>query len=165
MIQPHHRALAIAFGVALVLSTAACGRDRDTAANTDTSTAAGTVGTPAPSATATLRVTEVEIGRGMRGDTALAEETDDFVTRDTIHALVRHEGAASGAQVTARWTFEDGQVVDERTETISPTGTRPEYTHFMIAKPTAWPTGKYTLHVLVNGQEVETEEFEVKAGR
>ena len=86
-------------------------------------------------------------------------------TDKTIHAVVKTEGAASGATITARWTFQDGQVVNEKSETISPTGTRTDYTHFMISKPSGWPVGKYTLHVLVNGNEVEKKDFEVKAGR
>ena len=52
--------------------------------------------------------------------------------------------------------------MDERTETVSPTGTGPAYTHFLIAKPTAWPKGDYKLHILVNGNEVETEDFKVE---
>jgi hypothetical protein len=102
------------------------------------------------------------LGRAMRGDTAVVEDTDDFGVSDTIHAVVRHEGAAQNATITARWTFQDGQVVDERTETVSPTGTGAAYTHFMIAKPTAWPKGDYKLHILVNGNEVETEDFKVE---
>ena len=145
---------------ALVATTGACKRgDTDTAADTATATSAGTIEQPAATG---LRVTAVDIGRSMAGDTAIADKTDDFRPNDTIHAVVRHEGAASGATLTARWTFQDGQVVSERSETISPTGTRAEYTHFMINKPGGWPRGKYTLRVLLNGTEVESEEFEVK---
>lgn len=144
---------------ALVLSAAGCKKGEQAAARTDTamSQATGTVERPA-----TLKVTDVELGRSMRGDTAIGDETTEFKPNETIHAVVKHEGAATGAQVTARWTYQDGQVVDERTETISPTGAQTEYTHFMISKPSGWPKGKYTLHVLVNGQEVEKTDFEVK---
>lgn len=156
--------ISVLAAAALVL--AACSKgDNDMAARTDTAattTAAGTLDQPAADATGNLRVTEVDLGRAMQGDTAVADETDDFRTTDTIHAVVRHEGQATGARITARWTFQDGQVVDERTETVSPAGTGAAYTHFMISKASGWPKGKYTLHVLVNGNEVETEEFEVK---
>jgi hypothetical protein len=60
----------------------------------------------------------------------------------------------------ARWTFQDGQQVDERTETITPSGEA--YTEFHIAKPSGWPAGKYTLHILLNGQEVQTKDFTVQ---
>ena len=66
----------------------------------------------------------------------------------------------SSATITARWTFEDGQVVDERTETISPSGDA--YTTFFITQPGGLPAGKYTLSVLLNGAEAQKKEFEVK---
>jgi hypothetical protein len=73
---------------------------------------------------------------------------------------VRTTGAASNAMITARWTFQDGQVVDERSETISPTGDA--LTTFFIAQPGGLPKGNYTLSVLVNGAEAQKKEFEVK---
>jgi hypothetical protein len=148
----------------LALGATACGnKDRDEVAMRDTALGGGTAtANPPAAATSEMRVTNVDLGRAMRGDTAVVEDMDDFSPRDTIHAVVRHEGAAQNATITARWTYQDGQVVDERTETVSPTGTAAEYTHFMITKPSAWPAGKYTLHVLVNGKEVESEDFEVK---
>ena len=146
---------------AVALTAAAC--NRDAAVDDETRTAPGTVDQPAaaPAPGATLRVTDVALGRAMRGDTAVVDEVGDFKPADTIHAVVKHEGIATDARITARWTFQDGQVVDERTETVSPSGTGPAYTHFMISKPGGWPTGDYKLTVLVNGQEVETEDFEI----
>lgn len=148
-------------GVAAALALAACG-GADDAATTTIDTGLGTVPPAAAPAAGDLRVTEVDLGRAMVGDTAVAEDIDDFAPADTIHAVVRHEGAANGATITARWTFQDGQVVDERSETISSTAGSTAFTHFMITKATPWPTGNYTLHVLVNGNEVESEEFEIK---
>jgi len=147
----------------LALTSTACNKD-DADADVATRTAPGTAEpapAPAPGATATLRVTEVSLGRAMRGDTAVVDDIDDFKPADTIHAVVKHEGAATDARLTARWTFQDGQVVDERTETISPTGTGATYTHFQISKPGGWPTGNYKLTLLLNGQEVESEDFEI----
>ena len=152
----------VAASAALGLLAACGGGDDDATIATDT-TATMPAPAPAPTtATADLRVTEVDLGRAMRGDTAVVEEIDDFGVRDTIHAVVRHEGTAQGVTLTARWTFQDGQVVDERQETVSGTAGRPGYTHFMISKPTAWPAGNYKLSILVNGQQVEDEDFEIK---
>ena len=151
---------------ALALTAAACGGDRD-ADGLDTAVAPGTVGdapvagAPAPGNASALRVTEVWLGRAMRGDTAVVEDIDDFARTDTIHAVVRHEGAAQGVRVTARWTFQDGQVVDERSETVTGVADRPGYAHFMISNPAGWPVGNYKLSVLVDGNEVESEDFEV----
>jgi hypothetical protein len=51
-------------------------------------------------------------------------------------------------------------MVDERTETISPTGEA--NTVFFIAQPSGLPKGNYTLTVLLNGAEAQKKEFEVK---
>lgn len=109
---------------------------------------------------AALQVADVKIGKGIGADKHVANETDTFAPRDTVYAAVHTTGTAQNTQIVGRWTFQDGQVVDERTESISPTGDT--YTEFHIAKPTGWPAGKYTLHVLVNGQEVQTKDFTVK---
>ncbi|HEX3157566.1 MAG TPA: hypothetical protein VHQ45_03570 [Gemmatimonadaceae bacterium] len=165
-----------AAAAALALTTVACGREK---AADDTATLPSTVpGTPPATASPTttdsaaatmpgapagnLRITDVALGRAVRGDTAVVDEVDDFAATDTIHAIVRHVDAPAGATITARWTYQDGQVVDERTETLSAGGTTAAYSHFMIAKPSAWPKGDYKLHILVNGNEVETEDFNVK---
>ncbi|HSJ16061.1 MAG TPA: hypothetical protein VK939_16755 [Longimicrobiales bacterium] len=147
---------ALAASLALAVSMPGCARDADD--EVDLSADADTL---AEAVRDEFRVTDVELGRAMQGDSAISDATDDFRANDTIHALVRHEGRATGTRITARWTFEDGQIVDERTETVTARGTGREYTHFMITKPDGWPAGKYTLHVLVNDREVETEEFEV----
>lgn len=153
---------------ALALGAAACGGNDDAA---DTRMAPGTIADgPAVGGSASgtgvtagaLRVTEVWLGRAMRGDTAVVDDIDDFARTDTIHAVVRHEGAAQGSSITARWTFEDGQVVDERSETVTGVADRPGYAHFMISNPAGWPVGDYRLTVLVDGREVETEDFEVQ---
>ena len=147
----------------LALSAAACGGTDDDVATIDTGLGTTPSAAPAPAGTATtgLRVTDVTLGKAMRGDTAVVNDIDDFSRTDTVHAVVKHEGAATDARITARWTFQDGQVVDERTENVSPAGTAASYTHFMIAKPDGWPAGNYKLTILVNGQEVESEDFEI----
>jgi uncharacterized protein YfaS (alpha-2-macroglobulin family) len=92
-------------------------------------------------------------------DKHVANQSDSFTARDTIYASIHTTGSAPNTNLTARWTFQDGQVVDERSETISPNGDA--YTEFHISKPSGWPAGKYTLHVLVNGQETQTKDFTV----
>ena len=135
--------------LALALGASACSKkDQD-------ATAGGAVDANAP-----VRVADVTLGKGIGTDKRVTNETDTFGTRDTIYASARTTGTGSGTQLTARWTFQDGQVVDERTETITPAGET--YTEFHISKPTEWPKGKYTLRVLLNGAEVQTKDFTVQ---
>ncbi len=139
--------------LALAVGMSACGK------KDQNGTASGTAG-GAVEASAPVRVADVTLGRGIGGDKRVTNQTDTFGTRDTIYASVRTTGTGSSTRLTAHWMYEGGQVVDERTETISPTGEA--YTAFHISKPSGWPKGKYKLHVLLNGSEVQTKEFTVR---
>lgn len=149
------RALSMALVIGLAPALGACGGND---ADVDTNVPPATT-----TADAALRVTEVELGRSIGADRRVNDnaETDDFGPRDTIYVSVDTEGTASGATMTARWTFEDGQLVDETSQTVSATG--PTVTEFHISKPDGFPVGTYKVAILLNGQEVESEEFEVEA--
>ncbi len=82
-----------------------------------------------------------------------------FKPTDTIYASISSEGAAANVSLSARWTFEDGQLVNEATQTIAPTG--PAVTEFHIAKPDGWPAGKYKLEVSANGKPAGAAQFTV----
>jgi hypothetical protein len=137
---------------ALALTTFACKGRTDDASTT---TSGGAV-----AEASAVEIAEVDLGKGVQTDTTIRDETDDFAQRDSVYASVRTTGSANSATITARWTFQDGQVVDERTETISPTGDA--NTVFFIAQPNGLPKGNYTLTVLLNGAEAQKKEFEVK---
>jgi len=129
----------------------------------DTTTSAGAVApatTPAPSTEMTIRVADIDMGRSIKADKSIDDNTDDFKPTDTIYASVQTNGVATNTPLTARWTFQDGQVVDEKTETLTTTGDTK--TEFHISKPGGLPEGKYTVHVLVDGKEVQTKEVTVK---
>jgi len=140
-----------AFSFALV-AAGACGKKTD---QTTTQTSGGAI---APGAN--VQVADVTLGRSLSADKRVADQTDTFSARDTIFASVHTTGTAPHANLAARWLFQDGQVVNESTETIAPSGDA--YTEFHISKPSGWPAGKYTLHVLMNGQEVQTKDLTVK---
>ena len=134
----------LAFALAL---TGAC-KKKDATPPADTSTR-----------TEAVRVSEVDLGRAIGADKRVTAGSESFTVRDTIYASVMTEGTGP-ATLGARWTFEDGQVVDQSTQSIAPTG--PTVTEFHIMKPTAWPAGKYKVEIMLNGQAVESEDFEVK---
>ncbi|HUF89581.1 MAG TPA: hypothetical protein VMR66_06335, partial [Gemmatimonadota bacterium] len=107
-----------------------------------------------------LDVTGVSLGRSIGADKRVVEEVGSFAPTDTIYASVETEGTGNGT-LTARWTFEDGQVVEERSESI---GGGVQVTEFHISKPDGWPVGDYEVVILLNGQETEREGFDVEAG-
>ena len=142
--------------LALAVGAAACAK-KD--ATTD-EVAGGTVDTSGAVATPAFKVADVNLGRSIDADKKIKDGTKEFGVRDTIYASVKTEGSATGANLTARWTFQDGQVVEEQTQTINATGDA--ITEFHMTKATAWPKGTYKLTILLNGAPVETEDFEVK---
>lgn len=117
-------------------------------------------GASSTAGTAGVRVTDVTLGRSVGGDKAITDRTDTFKPNDTIYASVATEGSAQSATLRAKWSFEDGQLVDESTRTIAPNNR--ERTEFHIAKPDGWPAGKYTVEVFLNDQSAETKRFDVR---
>ena len=107
-----------------------------------------------------LEVGDIDMGRHVGPDKKITDKTDDFAPKDTIYASIHTTGAATNKTIAAKWTFQDGQTVDEHSTTVSPTGDG--YTEFHIAKPSGWPKGKYTIHVMIDGAEVRTKDVTVK---
>jgi len=133
--------------IALCATTAAACKGRQTAegATRDNATAAA------------LTVRSVELGRSIDADRRIQGGTTTFRRGDTIYAVVETSGESSGT-LQARWTYQDGQVVDQSSQSIAASDSR---TEFHISKPDGWPAGKYRLELLQNGAVVETKEFEV----
>ena len=107
-----------------------------------------------------VRVSQVTIGRSLNASKAISDATDSFKPNDTIYASVATEGSAARAALKARWTFGDGQVVDESTQTIAPSG--PATTEFHISKPDGWPAGKYKVEVFLDGSSAAARDFNVQ---
>lgn len=126
---------------------------------TPADSAAAAMPIPADTAPKALEVGDIDMGRHVGPDQKITDKTDDFAPMDTIFASVDTKNAGTGT-LTARWTFEDGTVVQEQNQTISPTGDAS--TEFHIVKAGGWPAGKYTLHLLLNNAEIKTKDVTVK---
>ena len=117
--------------------------------------------TPAPApAPPAFAVQTIEVGKGIGADKRVTAPTASFGRRDTIYVSVATEGAAPSKSISAKWTFQDGQVVKEQSEAIAPTG--PAATEFHISKPKPWPVGKYKVEIAVDGAAAGSKDFEVK---
>ena len=110
--------------------------------------------------TSVVKVTNVDLGRNIGGDKHVTDATTSFSPNDMIYASVQTSGTSPSATVKVRWTYQDGSVVDESEQTIAPTGD--SATEFHISKPDGWPAGTYKAEVYLNGQLVQTKDFEVK---
>lgn len=150
--------------LAAVVALAACDR-RDDAAVDDAANPPPMATEPAPidmpdpvtDPNAAVTITSVELGNEVGADNRVPAPMSVFTTSDTVHASVVTDG--TGGTVSTHWTFEDGQVVHTEDKLV-PAGN--QVTDFMIANPAGWPTGTYTLAVRVDGQVVETRNFEVR---
>lgn len=156
---PFARAFCLAL---LTTGLVACGNKEEPAAETVETPVVAT--TPAPHAQAAdasaLRVASVNVGRQIGPDKRVTSPTTQLGTRDTIYASVATEGTGANATLGARWTYQDGQVVDQGTETISPNG--PAVTEFHISKPSGWPAGQYKVVITLNGTPADSATFQVQ---
>lgn len=143
----------------IMVAAGACGK-KDAPPPADTSTTSAPASPPEAQAQPVFMVVGVDVGRGVNAEKRITTPTTTFGRRDTIYASVSTVGSASDATVSAKWTFQTGQVIDSSSETISPTG--PAHTEFHISRRTAWPVGKYRLEIFTDGTSRSVKEFEVK---
>jgi hypothetical protein len=147
----------------LIFAASACRREEAPApppAAPPATTAPAPGAPPVSSATAPFRVASIDLGSAVGADKRVTASTSTFTPTDKIYASVASEGSAASVVLSARWTYEDGQLVHEETETIAPSG--PAVTEFHIEKPSGWPAGKYKVEIASNGQPAGSKEFEVR---
>lgn len=151
--KPDRHRMVTTLAGCLLLAAVAC-RTEETQPPPPTTTQP--VATPAP-AGVPFRVAAVDLGTSITADRKVTAPAATFAPTDTIYASVTTEGAAPGVTLTARWTYEDGQLVDEATQTLVPAG--PATTAFRIARPDGWPTGRYKVEISADGTVVMAKEF------
>lgn len=110
---------------------------------------------------ATITVSQVELGRGVDADNRVTERVDTFAPNDVVYASVLTNGAGEDVPVRVRWLSEDGAVIEESEQTISPSG--PSAMEFHVSPPQGWAPGTYRVEVHINGQVARTEEFTVES--
>ena len=147
------RARGLMVAVMALATVSACSKEKKESAG---DVPGATATTPAAS---TVSVTDIDVGKAV-ANSRVTDKTDNFKAADTVYTSVHTTGSASAATVMARWTFEDGQVVQESSQSIAPTGDA--YTEFHISKPTGLPKGKYKVEVFLDSKSAGTKDFEVK---
>ena len=153
------RAAALASALVFSVALAACGK-KDEGTLVDT-TAVGTQTATVSLDTTPIRVSDIQVGKSIGTDMKVANQSTDFGVRDTMYVAVITDGAAKDAKISTKWMFNGTRVVNESSKTISPTGGT-NATEFHIDKKTAWPKGKYTVEVMLNGVSAGTKDLEVK---
>ena len=119
--------------------------------------------TPPPAtamAPAGVSVASVDLGTAVGPDQKVTSPTTTFGAKDTIYAAVSTTGAATNSTLGAKWTYQDGQTVNDSSQTIAPTG--PAVTTFHISKPDGWPAGNYKVEISLDGKSVSSKDFTVQ---
>jgi len=152
----------ITLGLAGALALAACGKKEETPPPAATTPPATT--TPPPSTAMTpaqgVTVASVDLGTAVGPDQKVTSPTTTFGAKDTIYAAVSTTGTASNATLGAKWTYQDGQTVNDSSQTIAPAG--PAVTTFHISKPDGWPAGNYKVEISLDGKSVSSKDFTVQ---
>ncbi|MFC5570871.1 hypothetical protein ACFPN1_12450 [Lysobacter yangpyeongensis] len=158
---PHALLLAVLGAVALV----GCKKKEEPAPVASTPPAA-TTPTPAPAPMpATATVTSVDLGNAVGADMKIGTPMTSFAPKDTIYVSIGTSTSDPAASVPGKlgvkWTHVDSnQTVNEESRDLNLTGMG--NTEFHIAKPDGWPKGKYKVEVSLDGNVVQSREFEVK---
>ena len=146
--------------VALLAAVACKGRDTAPAgAGTETG-ATGTAPAADTAVSKELKVASVMIGKRIGENKLITEPTFQFAPSDTIYVSVSTEGMPESADLSAKWRFQTGQVVDSSSQTIRPQGR--ENTEFHVSNPKGWPVGTYNVTIYANGDSVDSKNFAVK---
>ena len=136
---------------ALLMLSAGCGRrDADTGASGSS---------VAKEPTSALSVKDIDLGNSVNPDKTVADHTGDFKPSETIYVSVETTGSGKGT-LKARWTYQEGQVVDETSQDLTTSG--PANTEFHISKASGMPVGHYRVEISLNGAVAGSKEFEVK---
>jgi hypothetical protein len=153
----------LCIAVAATLALAACGSPQESAPTAASAPAsAQTPEQAAPAATPAQAVAVAAVDRGNAVDSSLkvSAPLSTFAPNDTIYVSVSTTGSAKNASLIAKWTYQDGQLVNEAMQTIAPDGDA--VTNFHVSKPDGWPVGSYKVEISLDDKLVATRAFLVR---
>ncbi len=155
-----HLSIALASALVAAVGMTGCKKNETPVATppaADTTPAPAPAPTPAP---AGVTINSLDLGKAVGADNRVTTASSVFAPADSdIYVSVNTSGMPSGNKLNAKWTYQDGQVV--HTESRDMAGGDTMYA-FKINNPNAWPVGKYTVAVDVDGANVQTREFEIR---
>lgn len=155
--------LSLVVAAALISTVAVVGcKKKEEAVVTPTPAPVETAPAPAPVA-ATASVTSLDLGNAVGADMKVTMPMTTFKPTDAIIAAVGTATSDAAATVpgklSAKWTFQDGQTVNEESKDINFNGNG--VTNFKISSPKGFPVGKYKVDISLDGAPVKSAEFTV----
>ncbi len=160
MFRITNRSMAATLCLVLALGAGACSQQPRTADRATDQNQEQTPGqTMDRNAPAAVQVTAVELGSDIGGDKRVTQKAEQFKPDDVVYVTVMTTGETDQANLRARWTDADGKVIDESEKTIDPKEN--VATEFHMSNPEGMPVGRYKVEIFVNGEQVESRDFEV----
>jgi hypothetical protein len=118
----------------------------------------------APTTAAAASVASVDLGTAVGANMKITTAATAFGPNDTIIAAVSTTTSDPAATVpvklTANWTYQNGQVVNNESKNLVFNGTNT--TDFLVSKPDGWPVGKYRIEISLDDKVVQSKDLEVK---
>jgi hypothetical protein len=127
-----------------------------------TAAAATSPATSPAAASAPLTFSKLTLGNTVNNDHQVTKPGTTFAASDkTIYASVATEGNSTGAKLSAKWSYLEGQsvLVSNITESIVTDG--PAVTTFKVQNPDLWPEGKYKVEISLDGKTVADQDFQI----
>jgi hypothetical protein len=107
-----------------------------------------------------FKIVRLSLGRSLDIGNDIAEERNVFAPRDPIYAAVVTSGIHQGLMLSARWFDGDGKLLAQNDQRMVPDG--PMLATFHLNPPGGWPKGHYKLDIALDGQSMQSCEFEVR---
>ena len=163
--------LVLSVAVAALIATGCKKKEEDPAtappaASTASEPAPAVVPQAAPDAAPApqVSVTSVTLGTETGPDLKIVAPKTSFAPKDKVIASVVTSAGdpslALSGKLTAKWTYQDGQVVSEEPKVLNFTGQG--VSAFEISMPDGLPAGNYTLEILLNDKVAQTTTFTVQ---
>jgi hypothetical protein len=105
-----------------------------------------------------LQLANIQVGRSLNQDRSVASITTLFKPNETVYVSIQTTAAGKGT-ISVKWKY-GTQVIDEPSKQVSYDG--PASTEFHLQNSGGFPSGDYSVDVLIDGVQVGTRAFKVE---
>ena len=139
-----------------------------TAAPASTPASAGTSNhaSATPAASQPISVASVTLGSAVTAEHKVSKAKTRFASNErTIYASVVTSGDSTAPYtLSAKWSYEDnGKPTTVNTTSVS-IDSGAAVTAFKLSNPNAWPEGKYSVQISLDGKPAGSQDFEIRKG-
>ena len=108
---------------------------------------------------AVVAVTDFDIGRSIKPDATIDDNTTTFRPSDVVYVSIGTKGDGNGT-LQARWLFGENQEIATESQELSPG--KPRRVTFRLARPNGLAKGDYSVEITLNGVAQGNKKFKVE---